>query len=226
MRDGDRRVLWGWVIETRSEKAYSAAGWAGSMSLPRVLTYENGYMRIEPAEEIKLLRNESIVKKGFVVPGDGSQVRIDHSNQSELRFVFDPRTLGKNSAVGCRVLSGPDEWTSIFYDAEKEVIIIDRNHSSLSSEDVHSAIEIPVWSRKTGDPSVDDVVDVDVFIDHSILEVFVNSRAVGTARVYPTESDSVFVSMWAQLGATSSRSTSDFQFQEIEMHTLDGIWLS
>eukprot|EP01028_Stygiella_incarcerata_P009108 TRINITY_DN42106_c0_g1_i3.p1 TRINITY_DN42106_c0_g1~~TRINITY_DN42106_c0_g1_i3.p1 ORF type:complete len:476 (+),score=136.28 TRINITY_DN42106_c0_g1_i3:504-1931(+) len=219
----DRRVLWGWVIETRSQKAFAAAGWAGSMSLPRVLTFEKGYMLIKPAEELKQLRNESIVKKGFSVPGNGSLVFLRESIQAELRYVFDPHELDKNSTVGCRVLSGSKEWTSVFYDADKKSIVIDRNHSSSSSEDVHSAIEIPVWSRKTGDPSVDDFVDVLLFIDHSIIEVFVNARAVGTARVYPTESDSVSVSMWADLHSTS-QDASSFQFELIEMHTLDAIW--
>ena len=32
-----RRILWGWIPETRSEAEFSAAGWAGCMSLPRVL---------------------------------------------------------------------------------------------------------------------------------------------------------------------------------------------
>ncbi len=35
-REG-RRILWGWVQETRPEAEFSAAGWAGMMSLPRVL---------------------------------------------------------------------------------------------------------------------------------------------------------------------------------------------
>jgi len=36
-RDGNR-ILWGWVLETRPVAQYEAAGWAGLMALPRVLT--------------------------------------------------------------------------------------------------------------------------------------------------------------------------------------------
>jgi beta-fructofuranosidase len=36
-KDG-KRILWGWVQETRPEAEFSAAGWAGMMSLPRVLS--------------------------------------------------------------------------------------------------------------------------------------------------------------------------------------------
>lgn len=32
-----QRILWGWITETRPEAEYAAAGWAGVLSLPRVL---------------------------------------------------------------------------------------------------------------------------------------------------------------------------------------------
>ena len=36
-KDGNR-ILWGWIEETRPEAEFSASGWAGCMSLPRVLS--------------------------------------------------------------------------------------------------------------------------------------------------------------------------------------------
>ncbi len=36
------RILWGWIQETRPQAEYSAAGWAGMMSLPRRLSIANG----------------------------------------------------------------------------------------------------------------------------------------------------------------------------------------
>ena len=33
-----RRILWGWIRETRPENEFAAAGWSGAMALPRVLT--------------------------------------------------------------------------------------------------------------------------------------------------------------------------------------------
>src|SRR5262249_12541732 len=32
------RILWGWIPETRPEAEFSAAGWAGAMALPRLLS--------------------------------------------------------------------------------------------------------------------------------------------------------------------------------------------
>ena len=35
-----RRIIWGWILETRPEAQFRAAGWAGMMSLPRVLNLD------------------------------------------------------------------------------------------------------------------------------------------------------------------------------------------
>ena len=52
-----RRVLWGWIRETRPDSALTAAGWAGCMSLPRVLTIgAQGQLEVNPAKEIESLR--------------------------------------------------------------------------------------------------------------------------------------------------------------------------
>lgn len=51
------RVVWGWIPETRPLAEYKSAGWAGLMSLPRVLTLtSDGRLRIEVAGEVNQLR--------------------------------------------------------------------------------------------------------------------------------------------------------------------------
>jgi len=52
-----RRILWGWITEARPEAEYHAAGWAGMMSLPRVLSLDaQGELRIEVAAAVERLR--------------------------------------------------------------------------------------------------------------------------------------------------------------------------
>ncbi len=53
----NRRILWGWIPESRPEADYSAAGWAGCMSLPRVLSLDaQGNLEIRFAKELETLR--------------------------------------------------------------------------------------------------------------------------------------------------------------------------
>ena len=53
------RILWGWLAETRPEAEFAAAGWAGMISLPRVLTVSNGELRMRPLPALEQLRTAS-----------------------------------------------------------------------------------------------------------------------------------------------------------------------
>ncbi len=48
------RILWGWLAETRPEAEFAAAGWAGMISLPRVLTIRKRPSRDDPASRAPL----------------------------------------------------------------------------------------------------------------------------------------------------------------------------
>ena len=56
------RILWGWITETRPVGEYRAAGWAGMMSLPRVLRLDQeGRLRIEVSPAMHVLRRREQV---------------------------------------------------------------------------------------------------------------------------------------------------------------------
>ena len=69
--DRGRRILWGWVREARSAAAQNAAGWSGSISLPRVLSIDaEGALRMDPLPELARLRGHQhriadVEVKGF-----------------------------------------------------------------------------------------------------------------------------------------------------------------
>jgi len=53
-----QRILWGWIPEKRSEAEYSATGWAGMMSLPRVLHLDpDGTLRMMFLPTLRDLRS-------------------------------------------------------------------------------------------------------------------------------------------------------------------------
>ena len=55
------RILWGWIPEDRPEAEFAKAGWAGCMSLPRVVTLEGGQLRFRPAPQVNTLRTGNAV---------------------------------------------------------------------------------------------------------------------------------------------------------------------
>jgi beta-fructofuranosidase len=58
MLDADgNRILWGWITETRPDADLIAAGWAGAMSLPRVLSLNaQNELQTDVADDIRKLR--------------------------------------------------------------------------------------------------------------------------------------------------------------------------
>jgi beta-fructofuranosidase len=55
------RILWGWIPETRPEAEFSAAGWAGCMALPRILTLDaKDDLLMKVAKEAEALRGKKI----------------------------------------------------------------------------------------------------------------------------------------------------------------------
>jgi beta-fructofuranosidase len=53
----DKRILWGWIPEKRPDAEFSAAGWAGCMALPRVLSIGvDGELEMRVASEAESLR--------------------------------------------------------------------------------------------------------------------------------------------------------------------------
>jgi beta-fructofuranosidase len=56
------RILWGWIPEKRPEVEFSAAGWAGCMALPRLLSIgTDGGLEMRVASEAQMLRARTFV---------------------------------------------------------------------------------------------------------------------------------------------------------------------
>src|SRR6266566_2265131 len=60
-----QRILWGWIPETRPQAEFSAAGWAGCMALPRVLSLgSSGDVLMHTVPEVHALRAKSFIRQG------------------------------------------------------------------------------------------------------------------------------------------------------------------
>ncbi len=75
-----RRILWGWLRETRPEAQFAAAGWSGAMGLPRVLTInKDGELEMNPAVEVETLRGAE--ESPILLHGTPLQANADHAPQ-------------------------------------------------------------------------------------------------------------------------------------------------
>ncbi|RAW45548.1 sucrose-6-phosphate hydrolase [Halorubrum sp. 48-1-W] len=178
-----RTVTVGWLREERSATSQWDAGWSGAMSLPREVAVVDGELRQRPAREVDRLRGTRLVNETRTV-GPTSD-RLDVTVEAfEVRARLDPGDV----VVALRVRESPDgaERTTVRVGCDR--IVVDRSESSLDRD----ARDAPVGV------AVDDLerpLDVRVFVDASVLEVFVNGRRALATRIYPTRHDATGVSL-------------------------------
>ena len=220
--DGDgRRIFWAWVFESRSRNAQLSAGWAGVMSLPRVLSLaQDDTLLIEPAEELQILRRNYRRQESLSL-ADGSEMRLDEINGDCLELALDvDNPSGQKLGVIVRCSPDSEERTVILFDDEARTLQVDTSRSSLSPEIVQpwpqhgtSFSPNPLEGRQDVrtqqapfELSPGEPLRLRIFLDRSVLEVFANSRQCLTQRIYPTRSDSIGVRLFSQKGRISVRS--------------------
>jgi|SRR4051812_35779175 beta-fructofuranosidase len=199
-RDGNR-ILWGWIPETRSETDLIAAGWAGVMSLPRVLSLSSeNELQMKVASAANQLRRPMNIKSDNPTDHKKSleSLRI-RGLAAELELQLDPQTGDSSVALGSD-------------NGEPFATVIVKTKSNAHELRVNG-----VTAPLVGKPARP--LHLQLFLDGSVLEVFVNSTTSLTARVYriPTEPLRVKVddgskvqsfSAWQMTPISSNRLTS------------------
>ena len=203
MLDGsDRRIMFGWVAEGRTEKVQRRAGWSGIMCLPRVLSLgPDGGLRVAPVLEIEMLRREHVRLTDVVVSPD-IDVRLGsiRGDSIEIEVEMD---VSDAKELGLKVLCSPDG-------AEQTVISYAHKDSSVSLAVAKGSLSADMVGRDTQRDSVElaegEPLRLHIFVDRSIVEVF-DGRGLGlTKRVYPTRTDSQGLRLFAKGGDARIRS--------------------
>ncbi|MEN9936598.1 MAG: hypothetical protein RLZZ387_3177 [Chloroflexota bacterium] len=190
-----RRVMFGWLRETRPVEAQKAAGWSGAMSLPRVLTLlPDGALGQEPAPEVETLRGAHTHVPGPALIGVASG--LPGEVRGDLLEIAAEIELGDAAEVGLvlRATPGGEEQTLVYYDRPGARLVVDRTQSSLDA-DVERDVRATPLTLAEGER-----LRLRVFVDRSVVEVFANGRACMAARVYPTRPDALGVDLFARGG--------------------------
>jgi sucrose-6-phosphate hydrolase SacC (GH32 family) len=208
-----RRIFWVMIHDPRIGPSQHATQ-RNSMTLPRVLDIDSDdNLLISPAPELKTLRREHY-RVDNVALRDGEVRSFPKLNGDtvELKICID---LGTASRAGVKVLCQPDgsEQTVISYDRAKKVLILDLSQCSQRDdfaytippytashsrqpprENDHRVIEAPL-ELKQGES-----LNLRIFIDRCVLEVFANERQSITQMVYPKFDSSVETHLFADGG--------------------------
>jgi beta-fructofuranosidase len=203
---GKRSVTVGWLPEARDGSAQWDAGWSGALSLPRELSLGvDGQLRQQPAAEVTELRSSKLsVPESVRVDSDTHRFEAA-GTQLELQFRLE---LEDAAACELAVLESPDESerTLIRYTQDGE-LVVDR---SSASHDERTDTE----AQRLELPHTEDGISIHAFVDHSVIELFVNEQECLTSRVYPTDSESAGLSFISHEGEASLRSFSAWKLKE------------
>lgn len=152
------RILWGWIPETRPEAEYSRAGWAGLMSLPRVLTVStDGQLEMRVLPQIQELRSSEPVR----------------GQSSADRVVWPVRGLNASLELRIRPLHGP---VHIVIGTEAKPAVhfeLDATHGTMTFNAQTAALSLPQGEMR-----------LSLYLDGSVIEVMVNDKLAHTSRVY------------------------------------------
>ncbi len=202
-----RRIMWAALNDSRTawgglDDFIMKHGWCGTMTLPRVLDLDdNNNLLIRPVKELQSLRHGHVRKNNITV--EDSKLRVDgiEGNKLELKLSI----LNKNaSQFGLKVCASPggEEQTVILYDFARGKVLIDLNGTSLNDElmkgyyEQYGLLQEANLKLHSGES-----LDLHIFIDCSVLEVFVNNRLCLTQRIYPTLDESRGIVLFSKGGS-------------------------
>ena len=192
--DRGRRIMWAWIFDLPQFKMRTDYGWSGTMSLPRVLTLgADGALRMNPPEEIERLRYNGKTKKNLTVKAD-SELAVEGIGGNSLELGLEI-SAGDARQCGVKVCCSPggEEQTLIYYDAAEKKLKVDTTKSSAA--DGPKTIEAGPFELQPDEP-----LQLRVFVDKSVVEVFANGRQAVMRRIYPSRPDSVGVKLFARGG--------------------------
>jgi fructan beta-fructosidase len=202
-------TMLGWLGCHVYTKDTPTSHWRGAMSLPREL-------------RLKELNNSlhlvGCVAKNITKQHDAKwhQSSIDVETSVEIpleskAFVAEFEISKAIAKAGIEVLSNGTTKTIIGFDSAKNEVFLDRTNSGNIefNEKFPSTETAPLDSQK-------DTIKLTVYVDHSIVEVFVNEGEIMiTDRVFPSE-DGTKIRLFSEEKIA--------QFKNVSIHTLKSIW--
>ena len=188
--DGQIRAI-GIVDERRTPQSQEDAGWAHTFTLPRVwrLMPDGLTLGQAPAPEVAALRGEAIADvldqqiRGTPTP------LIEGERAYEL--VLEVEGAASNGQLVLDILASPDrgEYTRLVFDGARGEVVLDKSRSSLSGEG-----EGPDTVSGSYDATAfGDIETIRVFVDGSVVDVFINDAAAFAFRSYPADPESTGV---------------------------------
>ena len=186
-----RQIMWSWLTDNPPDEKEN--GWSGVYGLPRSLWLgEDGTLRMRPVEELEMLRSHETVREEISL-GDGETRSLENvtGDSCELRVEID---TGDAQRCGLKVRASEDgeEETLLYWDRQAGELVFD---ATKSGEKGRPVVERAPFALEPGAK-----LELHVFVDKSVVEIFANDRQAIGRRVYPSRGDSLGIALIAAGG--------------------------
>jgi beta-fructofuranosidase len=185
-----RTVAIGIIPDETSAEAQLAQGWTHLYSIPRIWTLHGEKIVQKPLPELSGLRGAPVKVANQIF--SGSRTLSKGTRQVELKL--------KVRQVDCKIFGlrvgandAKTEYTEIHYDFEKSKVVVDLRNSSTNNsiaQDVRES-SLPLSTSRE--------LDLHVFVDGSVVEVFINSESF-TTRMFPKGGASDAIELFTENG--------------------------
>ncbi len=172
-------------------EATSKLGWTHLYSIPRIWTLKDGKILQSPHPSLKELREEKKSFQNQQIENEKPLLISSGHQQVEIEATIEPDNSKK---FGFLVSENPDhsEFTRVYYDAETREMVVDQAHSSLKEH-------IPLRTKRDQyDLNLSKPIEFHLFIDGSVIEIFVNDGDAFTTRIFPLKETSNQVEIFTE----------------------------
>jgi sucrose-6-phosphate hydrolase SacC (GH32 family) len=168
---------------------------------------------VKPLEDVVIgLRNGSTQHSWPGRTYNGSYTLVANgSDHMELSAVVS----SASGPCGFKIGASPDgrEYTTIYYEPSNNTIVVDRSHSSLLDGFANSSVIgyfYPYTIQGDYGNATQEALAWDIFVDGSLVEIYVNDRFALTTRIYPSMESSTGVGIYVPSGSSAT-------FESIDM---------
>ena len=174
-----RRIMIGWMqnwdaCSIRDEDA----PWAGQMSLPRELWIEDGRLYQRPTREFDAMRAGKVSYRGLSL-SEGDRTRLEgiYGRTLDMELKIQVPKDSETRRVVIRFAEGERFYTSLIYQPQEQILMMDRKFSGSRRAIVHQ--------RRCRIDKGDKELHLRIILDRFSAEVFVNhGRQVMTMTLY------------------------------------------
>ena len=170
----NRQISWSW-LQDNVDGALEKYGWTGVFNFPRLFWYEGGILRMAPAEELDALQYNG-QRFGIGCVNGSADMAVKNGESFRIRAEIDMGNAERAGfAVRCDDVHG--QCAEIYVDRAKNLLVMDTTRAGSAGRPIREEAPFVLAEGEK--------LELDIFVDKSVIEVYANERQAICRRAYP-----------------------------------------